>query len=392
MSSLEHLIRYESAGSGLAFRKAIYGPDEDARIVMDCLALANADLKDRARYLFLGVEDNVGGERELPGVDKQELVGFERRLGRLLSETVEPELSSSVRGVRVDDRLVGFICLEKCVDTPYLTKRPLSDSLPAGVGFVRRGARNMPLQRGDMQRMFAVNASRQQKVASIHIGFPGTPPLDQISLPVLETRKLPSELASARLRSMLEAKEQARDLYGRTQTRFSRLMHARLYGADTPYESLSDDTLRTQLDSVGQDFGAADDHYRFEVRAHKINLIVVNESDSDIHNARLCLTMPRIDDAGLAARVYLETVDELPSDGYPEITESTRTYTIEAGLGTLFRQYRTQAFREPPRFWAREGAAGKAVPIDYELFADELDRSIKGSLVIYIEPATLKSV
>jgi len=392
MQSLKHLARYESAGSGLAFRRAIYGPDDDARLVSDCLALANAELDGQPRHLFLGVDDVVGGERRLLGIGKSDLVAFRRRLSSLLADTIEPKLRAAVRAVEIDGCLIGHVCLEKCLQAPYLTKRPVAGELPAGVGFVRRGARNLPLQREDLKRMFAASARPARKRQPVRIGFPGREPLERIALPVLGIRKLPSELAAERLRAMLETKQQARDIFGRTETRFSRLMHARLYGVDTPFEKHSDESLRMELKSADVAYRAADDHYRYEVRAHRVNLMIVNDRDSDLANARLRLTLPCIAGIGIAERIYVETDDELPPEGYPSVTRGGRTITVEAEIGTLYRNYRAHAFREPPRLWAREEAAGSAVPIDYELSADELAEPIRGSLAIYIEKAALKSV
>ena len=68
MSTLEQLIRFESAHSRLAFRRDIYGAGQDAEAVIDCLALANADTSAR-RYLFLGVDDSgdAGATAITPG-------------------------------------------------------------------------------------------------------------------------------------------------------------------------------------------------------------------------------------------------------------------------------------------------------------------------------------
>lgn len=391
MSTLEHLVRYESPHSGLAFRPHIYGPDEDASIVADCLALANAELKGR-RFLFLGVDDRGAEGRTLVGVDKSDLKRFKQRCARLLPASIEPELNATVRGVNVDDKLIAYIRIKDCLSPPYLAKQNLGDTLKAGVGFVRRGARNYPLQRSDMQQMFARSREVLPARPSIRIGFAGKEPIDRLTLPVLAVSKLPSQLAAERLTSLLDAHDQARDVFGRTETQFSRLVHAKLFGVDTPYRKRSDSSLVAALGSVKGDYSAADRHYLYEVRAHKLNFMIANDGDSNLHNVRFRVSLPLTEGAGVADRVYTEDETEIAPGGYPAVVQGKRAVSLEAGLDTLYAGRSVRAFREPARFWVRKEAGGAAVTVDYSLSADELAEPLQGCLVIYVDKASLKSV
>lgn len=391
MSTLENLVRYESPHSGLAFRPRIYGPDEDASIVADCLALANAELKGR-RFMFLGVDDRGDQGRTLVGVGESELKRFKQRCARLLRACIEPELNAKVRGVTVDDRLVAYIRIKDCLSPPYLAKQDLGDALKAGVGFVRRGARNYPLQRSDMQQMFARSREVLPARPKIRIGFAGKEPIDRLTLPVLAVSKLPSQLAAERLTSLLAAHTQARDVFGRTETQFSRLVHAKLFGVDVPYRKRSDSSLVAALENVDSDYGAADRHYLYEVRAHKLNFMIANDGDSDLHNVQFRVSLPHTEGAGVADRVYTEAETEIAPDGYPVVVQGKRSVSLEAGLDTLYAGRSVRAFREPARFWVREAAGGAAVTVDYSLSADELAEPLGGGLVIYVDKASLKSV
>ncbi len=222
----------------------------------------------------------------------------------------------------------------------------------------------------------------------MRIGFAAQEPQERVTLQALSVSKLPSELAAERLKSMLELNDQSRERFGQTQTRLTRLMHARLYGAEVPFEKHSDDSLVTALTNVDIDYSAADAHYLYEVQAHRLNLSVINETDENLHDAVLYLRMPVVDGTGFADRVYAEDqIEPRQDDGYPSVDSDGRTVSVEAQLGTLYVGRNTPAFREPARFWARPEAAGKAVPIDYELVARELDSPVKGSLIIYVEKA-----
>lgn len=390
MRTLEHLVRYESPHSGLEFRRSIYGPDEAASAVIDCLALANAAIKGR-RFVILGVDD-LAGERTLVGVDRRELDRFKRRFRELVHTHIEPRLEATVRGLEIDGRLIGYVRIKNCVSQPYLVRQDLGDSLRAGMGFVRRGARNYPLQRSDMQQMFAVSHESAPAKPAIRIGFAGKEPVGHVTLGVLGISKLPSQLAAERLKSLLAAHDEARDVFGRTETRFSRLLHARLYGVDVPYRKSSDSSLVAALENVEADFSAADRHYLYEVRAHKLNFMIANDTGSDFCNAKFRVTLPNTGGVGVAERIFTEDETEVAPEGYPRITSGSRTVSLEADLDTLYAGRSVRVFREPARLWLREAAAGKAVPADYTLTADGLSEPLEGSLIIYVDKAALKSV
>ena len=391
MSTLEHLIRYESPHSGIVFRRDLYRADDDAGLVIDCLALANAELRGR-RFVFLGVDERGVDGRMLVGVHRPELKRFKSRFERLLAMHIEPLLNAIVRAVEIDGHLIAYIRIKDCLSPPYLVKQDLGDTLKAGMGFVRRGASNYPLQRSDMQRMFARSREVVAAKPAIRVGFADRDPAGHLTLPVLPVSKLPSELAADRLRSLLAAHSEARDIFGRTQTQFSRLMHARVFGVDVPYRKRSDDSLVTALENVESDYSAADKHYLYEVRAHKLNFTIANDGDSNLHNARFRVVLPQTEGAGIADRVYSGDESEIAPDGYPKTASGSRTISLETDLGTLYAGRNVRAFREPARFWVRDEAAGRAVAIDYVLRADELAEPFEGSLVIYIDRASLKSV
>jgi Schlafen, AlbA_2 len=392
MSSLEHLIRYESAHSGLAFRRDVYAPGDEAAAIIDCLALANAEIGNRSRYLCLGVDDRADGAGRLVGVRRDEIRAFKRRFDRLIADAIEPGLAASVHAVEIDGRSIGVIRLKHCTARPYLARTAMGKALAAGVGYIRRGAKNHPLQRADMQRMFGAGEDRAAAKAAVRVGFHGAEPLERLALPALPVNRLPSDVAADALRSMLAAKEQSRSLFGRTETRLSRLVHAKFFGMDAPFARQSDDSLLQALESVDADYRVADEHYLYEIRAHKLNLLVVNDSATNLTEARLRVTIPRLKRVGIAEKIFTESDLELALDGYPKLSVDARQITLEADLGTLYARRGIRAFREPARFWAREEAAGKSIPFRYELIASELAEPVAGTLVLAIEAAALKSV
>lgn len=113
----------------------------------------------------------------------------------------------------------------------------MSGGLPAGSGWIRRGTKVFPLLRADLQRIFEAKLATKSSVeVTPRVGFPGDEPQGEVSLPALGLDELPSAVAAAKLRNVLEAKESARAVLGRTETHLSRLVHARVFGVDEPYE------------------------------------------------------------------------------------------------------------------------------------------------------------
>jgi hypothetical protein len=191
---------------------------------------------------------------------------------------------------------------------------------------------------------------------------------------------------------MLAARDKAREAFGRTETQFHRLMHTRFYGVDTPFEAHSDESLILALGNVADDNRAADDHYRYEVRSHRLGLVVANRDERDYHEVALRLSLTRIPGVGVAGRVYTEAHNAPMTDGYPAVTRTRERIIVQAAIGTLPAGRQVNAFRESPRFWARQEAASKSVSIDYELTADALPAPVTGTLFIDVEPESLRSV
>jgi len=224
--------------------------------------------------------------------------------------------------------------------------------------------------------------------ASVTIGFPGKRLAAEISLPVLPLDALPSQLAAERLQKMLKGKESARDVLGRTETQFSRLLHVQLFGADKSYEKHSDATLMQQLLHVEEANEAEDKHYQFEQRTHKLQLEIRNNLEYDIDPVTVVLAIRHADGVGVSERIYPEPgVKSSPSPGYPIVEMSAGRLVAHATTSRLRAGSKRPVFREPLRLWLREPAAGKTIIVDYTLQCRDLAEPITGSLRIRVVAA-----
>ena len=386
MSVLDELIRYESANSGLAFREQVYSQTEARELVIDIVALANASVSG-SRFLVLGVRDVVGGQRTLTGVSKAEFDVLKKLIRRLISGAVEPAFKIAVKTLMVDDSRIGVVIVSDCDNRPYLFTAEAGGDFPPGSGWVRRGTQQLPLQREDLQRMFEAKFTRPKPKLDLRIGFPGSAPQNEITLRVLPLDELPSDLAAGRLRKMLEAKANAKEILGKTETQFSRLMHAQVFGMDEPYEARGEDTLKLQLERTAAEYARADEFYKYEVRAHQLDLVVAYDGESSLSSAMLQLKLPRLEGMGIAKHLYYSTERETDGDSYPEVDEGSHTIGVQTRFGSVQPGTMVKVFRQAPRIWMRQPAAGKTIPVDCTVHAPELSEPVHQTLIIRIVAA-----
>ena len=386
MAKLEDLALFESANSALAFREQAYAASDAARFLRDALALANAEVEG-PRFLFVGIRDVAGSERTFPGIDAEAISEMRRTLPALLAHSVEPPFKIGVRSLKIRDATIAMLCFSECNNAPYLLRESVA-GLPAGVGWLRRGTRQAQLTRADLQRLFAQRVGAALAAADVRVVFAGEPPREDLELPVLDLAGLPSALVAGRLRQMLEAKKITKDVLGRTETRFNRLLHAKVFGADQAYESHGDDSLRLMIDKAKDEHAVADRHYELAVRAHKLELVVCNRGSVTLESVMLRLRLPNLAGIGVADRLYSATgFETVSSDAYPVVTVGERVIDIEANVGSLAPGATVAAFREPPRLWLREPAAGKSIALDYTVHARGLREPVSDTLIIRIVPA-----
>jgi hypothetical protein len=380
MNALLELIRNSNADSSLSFRAGIYQPGEQGDLLRDIVALANASIPGR-RFLFLGI-DETERQRRFPGVSARSWKRFCEELPGFIARTVEPRLPLTLQSVDVGNVLVGAVCLENCEDKPYLLSRSVSASMPAGSGWIRTGTRQRRLLRKHLQSIFA-SRFKPQDVGDIIVGFPGELPREELELPVLPLDELPSARAAHKLHRMLDARRVSKAVLGRTDTHIERLVHAQVGDVELPYQAHGTCTMRAMLGKVPIENAVADDHYKYEQRAHLLNLVLNNVSDKAQTDVVVTLKFPRIDGFGVADRIYPGVGGIAPKLGmYPKVDVGPRTITVQTRGLRIPRGGTVEAFFEPLRVLLREPAAGQTIRVAYTLHAPTLPQPLQGRLKI----------
>ena len=86
-------------------------------------------------------------------------------------------------------------------------------------------------------------------------------------------------------------------------TGLARLVHARLYGSELPYETHGMDTLVENYNAVVDKNREADDYYFFETCAVRFNLCMVNTGHEALDDVSVLLTFPWADSFRVADRI-----------------------------------------------------------------------------------------
>jgi hypothetical protein len=381
MSALSDLIRNEDADSSLAFRERVYRRGDQHEMLRDVIALANASVVGR-RFLFLGVSDRPGGERRFPGITERSWKSFSSVFPAFLEHAVEPPIPVSLQAVDIDGALIGAVCLDICDDPPYLLARRISESLPAGGGWIRSGTRQERLLRKHLQKIFEARFQRQE-CGDIAVGFPGDLPREELVLPVMPLEALPSEEVARKLNRMIDARRVSKAVLGRSDTRIARLVHAQVVGSAEPYRERGTKTLRALVRKAPLEHLEADAYYQFETRAHRLNLLLNNLSDRAQKDLTLTLKFPRIDGVGVADRIHSPPGERSSKHGpYPKVDVGPRTIVVQArGLEIPFGGS-IAAFYEPLRLLLREEVAGQTIRVAYSLQGPTLGRPVRGRLKI----------
>ena len=384
MRNLRDLIRIENADSALSFRARPYGKSEQVELLCDVIALANSATSG-TRFLCLGVSDTPNLERTFPGVSRRAWNWIKEVLPRLIERAIEPPLRINMLEVTVGEALVGVICLDACNNQPFLFSRRVSSLISPGSGWIRCGIKQRPLLREDLQRIFEKKFRSSGVPAEIRVGFHGRVPREEITLHVLPLDAMPSALAARRLEKMLDARRLSKAVLGRTDTHIARLVHAQVSNEAQAYQTHGTMTLKTMLRQIPKEHASADEHYQFETRTHKLNLLVGNLTDLALSNVVLVLKIPRVEGVGVVERIHAAPGEQAsPEERYPVVDIGPQMLTVQAGGISVPGRATVEAFREPLRLYLREPVAGKTIPVSYTLHGRGLSGAVHGTLRIYV--------
>ncbi|MGA8203464.1 MAG: ATP-binding protein [Woeseiaceae bacterium] len=383
MNRLARIARSATPSTGVQFRAGAYGKAGIEDFLRDVLAIANATV-DGPRYIVTGVAFDAEGRKSVRALHPDDFTG-KPAYQALANDHIEPPIRIRYEPVTVDGLRVGVYEIGDSQDRPYMMRIDFSETLRRGDAYLRVNDAVVKMGRRQLQAMFERKFRDSVSSASIEVGFPGAIIHKDLRIATCDLGTLPSAVASAKLRELIDTKARVRA--SAANTLVARLTHARLFGSDSPYEERSDEEILTEMRHIEHHFRDDDEHFLFEEHGVPLQLVVLNQGEEEIVDASLAIVLPNHSDLYVARRLpkqqrdgtYHERTAQEQS-GYPAVSLRDATVHVAAKLGSIAPAQPQEVFAAPLRLCVGASLAGRRVGIRYSLFAQNLRVPATGKL------------
>jgi hypothetical protein len=383
MNRLLKIARTATPGTGIQFRKDKYGSSGIRSFLRDVLAMANAAV-DGPRYIIVGADFDGRGRKNVHSIDADDFSG-KPSYQALANEYIEPPLRIRYKPVTIDGQRVGVFEVGDCQDRPYMMRIDYSEKLRRGDAYVRVKNDAMKMGRRQLAELFERKFRDSVSAGDIEIGFPGEIIHKDLSINVCDLAQLPSAEASKKLDQLIGIRKSSRNT-GST-TVMARLTHARLFGADDPYVDRTPDELMQEMRELRIKYRDQDNHFLFESRAERVQMVVYNQGEEPIIDASLSLIMPNHN-----AFYVAETLPKVPRDrsfsdrtpdeiaAYPSVTLKDDSVQVTSKIGDIPVGEPVDVFVAPLRLCVGKELSGKRFGVRYALHGQNLRSPAKGNL------------
>ena len=391
MKRLSKIAQSATPSTGIQFRASAYGAAGAREFLRDVLAIANASV-DGERYIVVGATIDADGRKQIHDIDPDDFSGKPSYQG-LANEFIEPPIRIKYQPAIVDGHRIGVYEIADCQDRPYMMRIDHSELLRRGDAYQRMKDTAIKLGRRQLQTMFEAKFRESVSAANVEIGFPGEIIHKDHRVEVCDLSDLPSAIAGAKLRQMIEIKNgiskgmnNGAKKSGST-TMVARLTHARLFGSDSPYEDRSREELLDEMHQIERQYRNQDEYFLFEQHAKKIQLVVYNQGEETISDASLSIVMPN------HAQFYIASnLPKIPNDNtfverspgeqaeYPSVSLSDKAVQVSGQLGDIPPGEFMDVFDTPLRLCVGDALKGKRFGMQSSLFAKNLRVPAKGKL------------
>lgn len=389
MDRLAKFVRSASPSAAVAFRAHPYGRDGQRHFLRDVIALANAPVEG-TRRIVIGAESDERGRKTLTGLSSAALDDG-AACTALVAEFVEPPLDIRYHETSVDGKTVGVCEIGDCRDQPYMMRRDYSETLRRGDAYVRTNNASVKLGRSQLQKLFEQKFRAALSREDVEVGFAGDILHKSLTIPTADLGGLPSAQAAAKLRQLIAIRNGARS-HGST-TLVARLTHARLFGADDPYEDRAVEELEQEIRAIESDYRHDDEVFLFADRGQPINLAVLNQGEETVRDASLAIALPAHPDFHVAERppAVRDGNEVHPPDAdrvarYPAVSRGPHAVRVAVSIGDLPPGDIVNVFAEPLRIAAGRTLDGRRFALQYSLLARNLRAPAEGKLRLRLTP------
>jgi len=383
MNRLLKIARTATPGTAIQFRKDEYGNSGIRSFLRDVLALANAAVEG-PRYIIVGTDFDDRGQKRIHSIDAEDFSG-KPSYQSLANEFIEPPLRIRYKPVAIDGKRVGVLEIGDSQDRPYMMRIDYSEKLRRGDAYVRAGTSVMKMGRRQLGELFAKKFRDAVSAGDIEVGFPGEIIHKDLSLNSCDLSQLPSALASMKLEQLIDIQNKSRN--SGSTTVMARLTHARLFGTDDPYVNRTPDELMREMNDLRIKYRDQDNHFLFELRAERMQMIVYNQGEEPIIDASLSLVMPNHNAFYVADSLprvprknsYSDrSPDELAA--YPSVILKDDSVHVTSKIGDIPVGEPVDVFRSSLRVCVGKDLSGKRFGVRYSLHGQNLRSPAKGKL------------
>ena len=406
---LEQLIDDKKIRPRVMLRQKIYLDSELDLLLQEILAVANT-LEAGPRYILFGVSRD-DGDKVVYSEPERGAIARLKILADYVSKRIEPDLQIKPEFGHLNGALGAALEIDGCNDQPYLLREDVNDELRRGDFWVLDGTAVRKGERNDLARLFqrsaagiaisngaqngglngSGNGHASEDAAApalpLHVGLNGDPEQFEQVFDLPDVSRPPSAVAAARIKKTIAAKKQAAKQGGTEDTSVLRLMHARLYGNDTPYEAKGVNTLIEGYNSVEADYREEDNYYYFSEKAVPLNLSIRNNEDDAVENVSLVVDIPLLEQCRVADRLYNKesggiSIMESQLQGYPKVEFLQDSVRIRQEIPALEPGESIEAFELPIQLAVDPTLSGKKIAIRYVLQSDNLGGPVSDRLKI----------
>jgi hypothetical protein len=219
----------------------------------------------------------------------------------------------------------------------------------------------------------------------IEIGFPGEIIHKDMRIKPIDLSALPSTLASEKLMQLMNIHTDPQSR-GST-TVISRMVHARLFGSDDPYEDRTRDELQQELDDLQIKHVKEDQHFLFESNIESLQLVILHQGDEPIEDASLKIVMPNHKAFFVAQQLPMQRrggkfVERTPAEieDYPSVSIKKDSVTVSNIIGDVPANSPKLAFTIPLRICVGTALTGRKLAIKYQLDGRNIRKPATGQL------------
>jgi hypothetical protein len=388
MNRLLKIARSATPGTSVQFCEDAYGVDGIRRFLRDVLAMANASVEGN-RYIVTGIGFNKQNQREVRPLEQSDFSG-KPSYQSLVTDFIEPPVRLRYQPVIVDGKQVGVYEISACSDRPYMMRADYSEQLRRGDAYTRVDNAVIKMGRRQLQEMFELRFRHSVSADNIEVGFPGEIIHKDLIVTTVDLAKMPSAIASSKLQQLLDIREKCTN--SGSTTVMARMMHARLFGSDTPYEDRDAPKLISQMAEIRSKHQSDDDHYLYETRATKLQFVVYNQGVESIQNASIAMVMPNHKSFYIAQRLPQFPrdngwIDRGPAEqsDYPTVNVKDDSIHVSNTLGDLATDAPVDIFEIPLRICVGQELKGRKLGIRYSLFGSNLRKPVQGKLRLIFE-------